>query len=547
MGEMAVATGFAFKDYLASILAGIVVLFERPYRQRDCFPFEDVDGEVKEMGMHAARLLNAPRSVVARRRGRATGGRPARGRVHGALAMRIVVPATGLALKIALPIAMLALALPNALPAQTLDDLSAIAAEAVEPKPNSIAQTRSPGEDQRLAARLTEIFTQVEGLGSVSIDVRSGVVVLSGVVFSSEAHQKALRIAHQLEGVVEVQDEISESRDVQQRLSPVLSDLRERSLGFLAGLPLLAVSLSVFALFLLVGRLVGRWDGLYRRISRNAFARDLARQAVRLGFVLLGALVALEILDATAVVAAVAGIAGLAGLAISFAFRDLAENYIASVLLSLRQPFQADELVRIGVHDGRVVRLTSRATILIDLDGNHVRIPNAAVFKGTILNYSRNPQRRFGFAVGVASDSDLAAAIALGVSTLAEMPGISAEPEPGGWVEELGDWNIVLRFTAWIDQRETDWFKARGEAIRLVKEAFDAADIVMPDALAGLRAPGEGELGSAAAISRDRRPVEPGQLPAELDIASEDTLASAVARDRASAEDDLLDSERPRE
>ena len=41
------------------------------------------------------------------------------------------------------------------------------------------------------------------------------------------------------------------------------------------------------------------------------------------------------LLDATAIVGAVLGAAGLAGLAIGFAFRDLVENYIASILLSV--------------------------------------------------------------------------------------------------------------------------------------------------------------------------------------------------------------------
>ena len=241
-----------------------------------------------------------------------------------------------------------------------------------------------------------------------------------------------------------------------------------------------------------LGRVAIAWDAPYRRLTRNPFAQDLMRQAVRIGFVVVGAVLALEVLDATTVVAAVAGIAGLAGLAVSFAFRDLAENYIASVLLSLRQPFLADEHVVIEGHEGRVVRLTSRATILIDLDGNHVRIPNAAVFKGTILNYSRNPLRRFGFVVGVATDADVGEALSLGVETLERMPGVVADPAPQAWVEVLGDWNVGLRFTAWIDQRETGWFKARGEAMRLVKQAFDAGGIVMPEPALSVRAPTAG-------------------------------------------------------
>ena len=85
------------------------------------------------------------------------------------------------------------------------------------------------------------------------------------------------------------------------------------------------------------------------------------------------------------------------GLAVGFALRDLVENYIASLMLSLRQPFAPNDQVLIEGFEGRVVRLTSRATILMTLDGNHVRIPNAVVFKGTIVNLSHNPERRLRF------------------------------------------------------------------------------------------------------------------------------------------------------
>ncbi len=49
------------------------------------------------------------------------------------------------------------------------------------------------------------------------------------------------------------------------------------------------------------------------------------------------------------------------------------ENYLAGILLSLRQPFTHDDLVLVPGHEGAVVRLTLRATILMSLDGNHVR------------------------------------------------------------------------------------------------------------------------------------------------------------------------------
>ena len=421
--------------------------------------------------------------------------------------------------------------------AQGLLDLTGAPDEADDTPDRTIAVDTAPDQDPRIEARLREIFSQVEGLETVSIDVNAGVVVLGGETSAKEPRQKAAHLAGLLEGVVEVRNEIEISRDLRRRLSPVLAELTERLSRLVSALPLLVISLGVFVGLLLLGRILSRWDVLFRRM-KSPFVRDLLRQAVQVAFALLGAVFALDVLDATTVVAAIVGIAGLAGLAISFAFQDLVENYIASVLLSIRQPFQSDEHVQIEGHEGQVVRLTSRATILIDLDGNHVRIPNATVFKATIVNYSRNPQRRLTCGLDAPAGLDPNEAIALGRSALMEMPGILREPTPTGWIEERSGDGFALCFTAWIDQRETHWRKARGEALRRIQSALAATESV--SASAESDGTGRSDDAQGSATLRPDATVRP-------DLARHGELVAAVEQDRASAGEDLLGDERPLE
>lgn len=400
----------------------------------------------------------------------------------------------------------------------------------------------SPREDRAIEGRLEEIYSSLEALQGVQVEVRSGVVHLSGEVLSSGGAEQAVAIARQLRGVVEVEDELSEVRDLDRRLAMAVDSLRERLGGLVVALPLVGVALGIVALFWLLGTLLARWDALFRRLTANRFLADLSRQLVRAAFVLAGILLALEVLDATAVVAAVAGAAGLTGLAIGFALRDVVENYVASVLLSLRQPFLPHDHVVIEGHEGRVVRLTSRATVMITLDGNHVRIPNADVFKGVILNYTRNPKRRFDFVLGVGSDEDLGEVMAVGTRTLGEMPGVLADPPVQAWIDEVADSAVLVHFFAWIDQRGVEWAKVRGEAIRRVKEAFDAADIAHPEPIHQVRLD-----------DRRDQPPEPRPRPApaaaEPDLSRDTHLDREVAEERAAvpAEADLLDPRAPTE
>jgi small-conductance mechanosensitive channel len=409
--------------------------------------------------------------------------------------------------------------------------------------PGSVAPEINPEHDRAIAERLRAIYDTVDELEKVAVDVHSGVVRLQGEALSDDAAERAVRIARQLRGVVEVENEIQIVSDVRRRLVPTLNTIRDRTTDLLRLLPLFGVAIAVFAIFCVLAWFATRWEGPYRRLVRNAFARDLLRQATRAVIIGGGAVIALEILDATAIVAAVAGIAGLAGLAISFAFRDLVENYIASVLLSLRHPFLPNDHVVIQGNEGRVVRLTSRATVLIDFAGNHVRIPNATVFKSVIHNFTRNPQRRFDFAVGVAPDSDLADALEIGIRTLSRLPGTLAEPPAQGWIEQIGDWNVVLHFYAWIDQREADWFRTRGEGIRVVKEAFDANGIGMPEPALNILSAGWQD----DQRKKSRRAAAAGEPELELDISPDPHLDRAVSRDRAQAETDLLDPRAPQE
>lgn len=63
-GTVAVALGFAFKDYASSIIAGIVGLFEAPYRVGDRVAIADEYGEVISYGLRGIRLQTPSDNTV---------------------------------------------------------------------------------------------------------------------------------------------------------------------------------------------------------------------------------------------------------------------------------------------------------------------------------------------------------------------------------------------------------------------------------------------------------------------------------------------------
>jgi len=365
-------------------------------------------------------------------------------------------------------------------------------------------------DDAAIERRLSGIFGELEALTDVDVDVSNGVVTLGGSVGSAAGAERAQALARSVDGVVDVIDTLRVETDVVARLSATMERLQASTLSLVAALPLFLLALTVLLGFWWLSGWLTRGRGIFGRIAPNAFVAELLGGIVRLAVLLIGVVLALSLLDATALIGTVLGAAGIVGLAVGFAVRDTVENYIASLLLSLRTPFLTRDYVQIGEHAGHVARLTGRATILISLDGNHIRIPNATVFKSTIINYSRNPERRFTFGVGVDTDLDPGRAQALAIRTLAEVDGVLARPAPSVVVDELGDSNVTLQVSGWIDQRHTDLRKGRGEAIRQVKQAFEAAGIVMPEPIYRLRIdargaslPGISSPGDSAAPAGD--------------------------------------------
>ncbi len=51
LGVAGLALGFAFKDYISSIIAGIAVIYERCYRPGDWVKIDDAYGEIKSLAI----------------------------------------------------------------------------------------------------------------------------------------------------------------------------------------------------------------------------------------------------------------------------------------------------------------------------------------------------------------------------------------------------------------------------------------------------------------------------------------------------------------
>lgn len=422
-----------------------------------------------------------------------------------------------------------------------------------DPEP-VIERAPVPSSDETIEQRLVAIFDAIGALEAVTVGVMDGVVVLSGTVANEADAEMALELAIRVEGVVTVRDELERTLDVADNLSPVLEQYETDLRNLAKALPLYGTAFAIFCVVFLIGHILAAMKWFWRLLTPNPFLAEILAQAIRFSFLLIAIFIALNIIGATAFMAAILGGAGVIGLAIGFAVRDTLENYISSIMLSLRQPFRSGDHVIIGDQEGIVSRLTTRATILKTLDGNHLRIPNADVFKSNILNYTTNPLRRFEFKLGVDAADDPVAAINCGNEAIQSLEFVLKDPQPFAMIESVGDSSIILVFYAWIDQRETDFAKGRSLAIRATKDALESKEFTLPEPIYRLRFDSQPnglsvETGTTASAPSPRpKPDRASKVDQSLDVDPEvEAVRKTLVEDEDPKEENLLDDRRPSE
>jgi len=360
---------------------------------------------------------------------------------------------------------LLALSLPAYAPANAQDS-------GLAQPTGTIEIEDSATHDAEIAVRIRDILGELDGYDDVTVTVSSGIVSLKGSALDKPAISRLGELVSRVDGVVTIENAVNETTDLVERLNPAVERFKTRLQQAIAFIPLALVALGVFALIVIIGFFIARQKRPWDQIAPNAFIADIYRQIIRVSAIIAAIVVSLDIIGATALLSTILGAAGIIGLAIGFAVRDTVENFIASILLSMRQPFRPNDLIEINGDVGKVIRLTSRATILLSLDGNHIRIPNATVFKSRIINYTRNRSRRFQFDQSIDVSKGLAPQQRLALERLKSLPFVLETPAPSVWVESASKDAAILRLSAWFDQRETDLSLARGEAIRLIRETL---------------------------------------------------------------------------
>lgn len=217
------------------------------------------------------------------------------------------------------------------------------------------------------------------------------------------------------------------------------------------------------------------------RLSRDALAplvgRLVARLAASVVFVL-GFLYAMQQVGVS--LAPLLGLLGLFGLALAFAFQEVLENFIAGIFLSARRPFAHGDEITTTDYRGTVEDISLRELTLVTYDGEHVFVPNAAVWSNPIVNHTRRGIRRTTVDVGVAYGTSLEDAERILVGSLRSVDGVKEDPAPQALAHQLGDSSVNFALRFWHDAPVAEEWKVRNAVVQRVHAALGEAGIEIP-------------------------------------------------------------------
>jgi len=353
--------------------------------------------------------------------------------------------------------------------------------QSVDEAPSRV-EVGAQAEDREISERLQNILAATAWFEGAKVRTREGVVFLQGVAQTEQRKKWATELARNTVDVVAVVNQMNVREIPLWSFEPALRSLRALLRSIVLALPA-----AGFALFVLIGTyLLSRiarlaLDVLLKsRVQTPLLRRLLARTGATLVF-LLGVYVVLHVSGLTRLAVSVLGGTGVLGLILGIAFRDISENFLASIFLSIQQPFKIDDLVEVAGTTGYIQRATYRVTVIVTLDGQQVQVPNSTVYKSVIRNFTSIPNRREEFQIGIGFDAPISHAQEVAYDVLKKHPAVLSDPEPWVLVDSLGSATVNLRIYFWLDGTRHSWLKVRSSVIRLTKRAFQDANVSMPD------------------------------------------------------------------
>jgi small conductance mechanosensitive channel len=339
-------------------------------------------------------------------------------------------------------------------------------------------------KDEEISARLEDILKATGWFSDPQVTVKNGVVFLFGETKNHQFKDWASDLSQHTQDVTAVVNKIVVLEPSIWDVHMVLHEVKAQGRKVIRSIPALLYTSVILIFFWMLARFVYRVvPHFFRNQLNTSLVQEVTARTLSIFVFILGVYFIFEMSDLTTMALTVISGTGLMGIILGIAFREITENFLASVLLSIQKPFDNGDLVDIVCSmngyavTGYVELLTFRATVLTLLDGTSLQIPNSTVYRSNIRNYSTNPNHREDFVINLGVNCSILEATEAVIRVMKENEAILKDPEPLVLVDNLSKDQIGLHIYYWVDARKQNWLKVKSSLMRLIKQVFQEEGI----------------------------------------------------------------------
>ena len=260
--------------------------------------------------------------------------------------------------------------------------------------------------------------------------------------------------------------------------SQTVEQIQNMVSSFISAIPQLVVAVIVFILFMIGSRivqsLVKKWTEPYGPANVSLLLGRMAKWAM----LVVGVLVAIAVVAPSVTPAQLLSVLGVGSVAIGFAFKDILQNFLAGILILLRQPFKIGDIITFGDYTGIVQDIETRSTLLKTFGGQQVIIPNGEIFTGIVQVISAYPSRRNECVIGVDYGANIREVVQLLERETAEVEAVLEDPAPQVQDIKFGAESVNLTLRWWA--MNENWLKAGLGVHLMLKEVLERANVNIP-------------------------------------------------------------------
>ncbi len=273
-------------------------------------------------------------------------------------------------------------------------------------------------------------------------------------------------------------DPIDESLNAIDILIRQLLSMWEQTISLL---PSLAIAIVVLVITWIIARFATRIaDRLTDKTNMRASLQELVETIVRLAIWIVGLMATLTILLPGLTPASLIAGLGFGAVAIGFAFQDIFENFMAGILIMIREKMRIGDYIECEGVEGVVESIALRETHVRRNNRELTIIPNSILFKNPVKILTDDEKRRHEIVAGVAYDTDLDIAKDVILKAVQSAEQVDTGERIDVFACEFNSSSVDFKIRWWSGSKPRAMHESRDNVIRAIKRALEEAGIEIP-------------------------------------------------------------------